>query len=119
MRVPEWTTRAKCAGMDTEDWYPPRERGTYKVVGDRAKAVCKGTDGNLPCPVRLTCLGDAFDREEQFGIFGGLSNRERNALRRKAETTGVSWEQLTLTDRERGLQAKAERDERELLEGTA
>lgn len=113
MQIPEWMNRAKCKGMDTEDWYPPRERGVYKVIGDRAKAVCKGTDGNLPCPVRLTCLGDAFVRHEQFGIFGGLSHRERNALERKASTSGTCWQELTMTDRERGLRTGQEAAEEE------
>lgn len=103
MYPPEWTERAKCLGMNTEDWYPPRERGTYKMVGDRAKGVCKGSDGTMPCPVRLQCLADAFDRNEPFGIFGGLSHRERNALLRKAEVTGASWQEITLSDVERGL----------------
>lgn len=111
MQVPKWTEDAKCLGMNTEDWYPPRELGVYKVVADRAKAVCKGTDGNLPCPVRLICLGAAFRRQEGFGIFGGLSNRERNALARKADTTGIPWQELALNDRERGLRLKEIRDE--------
>lgn len=111
MQVPKWTEDAKCLGMSTEDWYPPRDNGVYKIVADRAKAVCKGTDGNLPCPVRLTCLGDAFDRGEAFGIFGGLSHRERNALARKSVATGVPWQELAMNDRERGLRLKEIRDE--------
>lgn len=111
MHVPKWTEDAKCLGMDTEDWYPPRELGTYKLIADRAKAVCKGTDGALPCPVRLICLGDAFAREELFGIFGGLSHRERNALKRKADASGTPWQELVLNDRERGLRLKDELDE--------
>jgi WhiB family redox-sensing transcriptional regulator len=84
---PEWSWRyeAKCAGIDTEIFFPPRDKALYKPVADKAKAICLGKDGGPVCPVRKTCLMDAMKRDEQHGIWGGLSHRERNALVRKWE----------------------------------
>ena len=44
----------------------------------RAKAICRD------CPVRAACLDGAMRRNEQFGVWGGLSVNERRALRKKA-----------------------------------
>jgi WhiB family redox-sensing transcriptional regulator len=41
---------------------------------NRAKAVCMG------CPVRTECLSDALDNRVEFGVWGGMTERERRAL---------------------------------------
>ncbi|WP_414942834.1 WhiB family transcriptional regulator, partial [Amycolatopsis sp. cmx-11-51] len=41
---------------------------------NRAKAVCLG------CPVRTECLAEALDGRINFGIWGGMTERERRAL---------------------------------------
>lgn len=69
---PEWMERANCRGVDPELFYP--ERG---ASGADAKAVCQG------CVVREECLDHALDYLEKFGIWGGLSERERRRIRRK------------------------------------
>jgi WhiB family redox-sensing transcriptional regulator len=87
---PEWSWRyqAKCAGIDTEIFFPPRDRSLYKPIADKAKAICFGKDGSSECPVRKTCLVDALERDEQHGIWGGMSHRERNALIRRWKKSG-------------------------------
>ena len=82
---PEWSWRyeAKCAGTDTEIFFPPRDKALYKPVADKAKAICLGKDGGSVCPVKKNCLLDALRRDEQHGIWGGMSHRERNALVRR------------------------------------
>jgi len=78
-----WWESAACFGEDTELFYPPRDKAQYKVIADQAKEFCFGPGKKSPCPVRLHCLWDAVSSDEQHGIWGGLSHRERNALVRK------------------------------------
>jgi WhiB family redox-sensing transcriptional regulator len=81
-----WRYQAKCAGDDTEVFYPPRDRRMYKGIADQAKAICWGTgDNDTGCPVRNECLWYAIELDDTHGIWGGLSNRERSHLRRKFE----------------------------------
>jgi hypothetical protein len=80
-----WYDDAACRGADTEMFYPPRDKAKYKTIANQAKAHCFGTSGKIPCPVRMNCLWDAVYRDEQHGIWGGMSHRERNALVRKWE----------------------------------
>jgi WhiB family redox-sensing transcriptional regulator len=69
--VPEWTTQALCAQVDPEIFFPEQGGST-----EAAKRVCVG------CPVRSECLAWALVNREPFGIWGGMSERERGALRR-------------------------------------
>ena len=78
-----WRTEANCAGADTEIFYPPRDKQLYNKTADKAKLFCNGIKGTSPCPVRANCLWFAIITEEQHGIWGGMSHRERNALVRK------------------------------------
>jgi WhiB family transcriptional regulator, redox-sensing transcriptional regulator len=89
-----WRHQAKCRGMDTELWFPPRDKNLYKVTADQAKAVCLGKDGAPACPVRTQCLLEAEANEEVHGIWGGMSHRERNALKRKAAKKGMTLQQI-------------------------
>lgn len=83
-----WRRHAKCAGVDTETYYPARNRDTYKTIADGSKGVCKGHDGWPECPVRSQCLTYALTTNEAHGIWGGLSHRERNALLKKWDSVG-------------------------------
>ena len=75
-RFPEeerrWQERANCLGVDPELFFPERGASTRE-----AKSVCAG------CAVRLDCLEYALRNHEKFGIWGGLSERERRRLRRR------------------------------------
>jgi transcription factor WhiB len=63
-------------------FYPDRDGKTYPTTAAKAKAVCRGRDGQPPCPVMLECLFFGLVTNDHFGIWGGMSPRERNALRR-------------------------------------
>ena len=103
----EWQNQAKCGTRDYNEitkeytsvydpdlWFPPRDKDLYKPIADRAKSICFGRDGRGECPVRLQCLMFADKTEEVHGIWGGMSHRERNALKRKAEKQGTTLEEL-------------------------
>jgi WhiB family redox-sensing transcriptional regulator len=69
----EWQERALCAQTDPEAFFPEKGGSTRE-----AKKVC--TD----CEVKTECLDYALANDERFGIWGGLSERERRRLRRAA-----------------------------------
>jgi WhiB family redox-sensing transcriptional regulator len=66
-----WQSRANCLGVDPELFFPERGASTRE-----AKEVCRG------CVVRTECLEYALANGEKFGIWGGLSERERRKVRR-------------------------------------
>lgn len=66
-----WQDQANCMGVDPDLFFPERGASTRE-----AKEVCRG------CVVRLDCLEYALDNAEKFGIWGGMSERERRRLRR-------------------------------------
>ena len=67
-----WQDLANCLGVDPDIFFP--ERG---VSTREAKEVCRG------CVVREECLEYALTNGEKFGIWGGLSERERRRIRRQ------------------------------------
>ncbi len=67
----DWQTSARCTAVDPEIFFPERG-GSSKA----ARAVCS------KCEVREQCLEYALNNKEQFGIWGGTSERERRGLRR-------------------------------------
>jgi WhiB family transcriptional regulator, redox-sensing transcriptional regulator len=71
----DWRHQARCRDVDPELFFPV---GTTGPAGDQiaeAKAVCR------PCPVRGACLAWALDTGQDAGVWGGLSEDERRALR--------------------------------------
>lgn len=71
-----WRAQAACRGLDPAKWYP--ETGERNA---EAKAICNGVPGvSGSCPVRAACLEFAIAGREDFGIWGGLSERERRRL---------------------------------------
>ncbi|GAA1406327.1 hypothetical protein GCM10010488_08870 [Oerskovia jenensis] len=67
-----WQERALCAQTDPEAFFPEKGGSTRE-----AKKVCTG------CEVRAECLEYALEHDERFGIWGGLSERERRKLKRR------------------------------------
>jgi WhiB family redox-sensing transcriptional regulator len=68
-----WQERALCAQTDPEAFFPEKGGSTRE-----AKKVCAS------CDVRSECLDYALANDERFGIWGGLSERERRKLKRRA-----------------------------------
>lgn len=83
MAIPEpsWRLQAACRGMDVNVFY---ENGECEA----AKAVC------ARCPVRAQCGRFAWDKKEEYGVWGGQTKRDRvraqrNSLRRKSRSKAV------------------------------
>ena len=68
----EWQERALCAQTDPEAFFPEKGGSTRE-----AKRICQG------CEVRSECLEYALAHDERFGIWGGLSERERRKLKKR------------------------------------
>ena len=82
--VEDWTIAAACRGMD------PDELFVQGAAQNRAKTVCAA------CPVRTECLADALDNRVEFGVWGGMTERERRALLRRRPNV-TSWRRLLET----------------------
>ncbi len=81
-----WSLSALCRGGD------PDEMFVQGAAQNRAKQVCRA------CPVRTECLSDALDNRVEFGVWGGMTERERRALLRRRPNV-VSWRRLLETAR--------------------
>jgi WhiB family redox-sensing transcriptional regulator len=76
-----WRAAARCRAADAEDLF---------VTGAQQREVrgfCRA------CPVRTECLAHALDERVEFGVWGGMTERERRALLR-ARPNVTSWAQL-------------------------
>ncbi len=67
-----WQSSSNCLGVDPDLFFPERGASTRE-----AKEVCRG------CVVRIDCLEYALANGEKFGIWGGMSERERRRIRRQ------------------------------------
>jgi WhiB family transcriptional regulator, redox-sensing transcriptional regulator len=68
-----WQSDSLCAQTDPEAFFPEKGGSTRD-----AKKICTS------CEVRSQCLEYALSNDERFGIWGGLSERERRKLRKRA-----------------------------------
>ncbi|HMT48994.1 WhiB family transcriptional regulator [Dietzia sp. UBA5065] len=68
-----WQDRALCSQTDPEAFFPEKGGSTRE-----AKKICTG------CEVKAECLEYALANDERFGIWGGLSERERRRIKRDA-----------------------------------
>ncbi|MGY4920611.1 WhiB family transcriptional regulator [Streptomyces sp. 900116325] len=76
-----WHTEAACRTIDAEELFA---EGTEQR---RAKALCTG------CTVRIECLAEALDNRIEFGVWGGMTQRERRALLRRRSDV-ASWREV-------------------------
>jgi len=79
----DWTMLAKCRGMG-DALFPEA------IDQKRAKAVCMG------CPVRFECLAEALDDRIEWGVWGGMTERERRQLLRQRPDVR-SWRSILLS----------------------
>ncbi|MFI6655126.1 WhiB family transcriptional regulator [Streptomyces sp. NPDC050523] len=80
----EWRDRAACRSEDPDLFFPIGTSGPSLLQTEQAKAVCRR------CPVREECLRWALDTGECMGVWGGTSEMERRALRRRQRASARS-----------------------------
>ena len=85
--IEDWSARAACRTTDPDALF------VQGAAQNRAKALCSG------CVVRTECLADALDNEVEFGVWGGMTERERRALLRRRPNI-TSWRRLLQTARD-------------------
>lgn len=66
-----WAARGNCSSMDPDGFF------VQGAEQHAVKATCNG------CPVRLHCLADALENRIDFGVWGGMTERERRRLLRR------------------------------------
>ncbi|MEZ0492356.1 WhiB family transcriptional regulator [Kineococcus sp. TBRC 1896] len=90
----EWASRGACKASTADDLF------VQGSAQNRAKQICGG------CPVRTECLADALDSRVEFGVWGGMTERERRALLKRRPNV-QSWRRLLETARDAALSAAA------------
>lgn len=63
-----WVLKARCR------WHDPDDLFVRGAAQRKAAAVCRH------CPVAVECLADALDNETEFGVWGGMTERQRRKL---------------------------------------
>jgi WhiB family redox-sensing transcriptional regulator len=71
-----WWSRAECAGMETDLFFPIGNTSPAKIQTSEAKKICAS------CDVKDECLEFAMRTDEKNGIWGGHTEDERRALKR-------------------------------------
>ena len=74
----DWRAKAACRDKDPELFFPVGNTGAAYQQIEEAKAVCR------TCKVIDACLKCALDTNQDYGVWGGLSEDERRALKRRA-----------------------------------
>ena len=84
--VNDWAQQAVCTKAEPDALFV---RGAAQQV---AKQVCVG------CPVIAECLADSLDNHTEFGVWGGMTERQRRALLKRSPRV-LSWRALFEADR--------------------
>ena len=84
----EWVAKARCRSSD------PDELFVGGAAQKKATAICRH------CPVVAECLADALDNHMEWGIWGGLTERQRRALVKEYPEV-VSWSDFFAARRKR------------------
>ena len=79
-----WSESGNCRERDLDEMF------VTGAAQNEAKRICRG------CPVQRECLAEALDNRIEFGVWGGMTERERRALLRRHPN--VNWAS-TLRDR--------------------
>ncbi|HYO84970.1 MAG TPA: WhiB family transcriptional regulator [Dermatophilaceae bacterium] len=86
--VEDWTPSAACRRSEPDALF------VQGAAQQEAKLICQR------CPVVAECLADALDNRTEFGVWGGMTERERRAILRRHPSM-PSWRAVFQADRER------------------
>jgi WhiB family transcriptional regulator, redox-sensing transcriptional regulator len=81
-----WVVNARCRSSDPDDLFV---RGAAQR---QAAVICRH------CPVAIECLADALDNEIEFGVWGGMTERQRRALLKRHPEVD-SWSDFLVAQR--------------------
>jgi WhiB family transcriptional regulator, redox-sensing transcriptional regulator len=73
----DWRHRSVCRNQDPELFFPIGSTGPALLQIEQAKNVCRR------CPVATDCLQWALDTNQEAGVWGGYSEKERRAIKRR------------------------------------
>ena len=73
----DWRSKAACLDKDPELFFPVGNTGPALLQIEEAKAICR------TCPVQEVCLQWAIETGQDSGVWGGMSEDERRALKRR------------------------------------
>ena len=93
MWVEDWAASAACKQVQPDELFV---RGAEQ---NKAKQLCNG------CPVRTECLAEALDNQIEWGVWGGMTERERRALLRRRPN--ASWRAVLESARQNHVQIPA------------
>ncbi|MBV2362690.1 WhiB family transcriptional regulator [Streptomonospora nanhaiensis] len=79
----DWRHHAACRDEDPELFFPIGNSGPAVLQIEEAKAVCRS------CPVSAACLRWALETGQDGGVWGGMSEDERRALKRRRTPVGA------------------------------
>ncbi|GAA2419392.1 WhiB family transcriptional regulator [Actinomadura vinacea] len=74
----DWRHRAACRDVDPELFFPIGNTGPAILQIEEAKQVCRR------CDVTEACLAWALESGQDSGVWGGMGEDERRALKRRA-----------------------------------
>jgi WhiB family transcriptional regulator, redox-sensing transcriptional regulator len=80
----DWVHRARCKDEEPELFFPVGTTGPAATQIEQAKAIC------MQCEVRGQCLEWALATGQDAGVWGGMSEEERRALRRARRREGAA-----------------------------
>lgn len=85
VRYQAWRDRAACKGADLSLFFPSEEGGTAQAA--KARAICAS------CPVMAECRQYALGSPERWGIWAGMTERDRRRPRSPGASPfpGVTW----------------------------
>ena len=95
--ITDWPSLAACQNGDPDALFV---QGAEQNV---AKRICRS------CPVRYECLADALDNRIEFGVWGGMTERERRALLRRHPQV-QSWRKMFEAAMKKNAKEKAGKD---------
>lgn len=82
----DWAINAACRSLSSDELFV---RGAEQ---NKAKQLCAS------CVVRTECLAEALDNQIEWGVWGGMTERERRALLRRHPD--ASWRLVLETARD-------------------
>jgi len=88
----DWRHRAACRDVDPELFFPVGNTGPAIAQIEEAKKVC------VRCEVREPCLQWALESGQDSGVWGGLSEDERRAMKRRAARNRARLMENSLSD---------------------